>query len=118
MWRNELADGEARRRKDEEGGIWYYGDKQLGLGSNVPYSYTLDQVLGEDGEGVLQNIATFDAGWYHSLAADTNGTLWAWGKEKYGLCWDGKDLREDGKKKNRIRSRRGGFCLTPLTALI
>jgi len=62
VWRNELADGEARRRKDEEGGIWYYGDKQLGLGSNVPYSYSLDQVLGEDGEGVLQDVATFDAG--------------------------------------------------------
>ena len=55
------------------------GDYQLGLGDNVYNVPSLQQVKGENGDGYLQDVATFDAGWYHSLAADANGTLWAWG---------------------------------------
>jgi len=42
----------------------------LGLGKAVPHVYSLQPVLGEDGEEYLQNIEFLDAGWYHSLAAN------------------------------------------------
>lgn len=60
------------------------------LGLDGAYNVlSLQQVLGEDGEGFLQNVATYDAGWYHSLAADANGTLWAWGYDDYGQLGNG-----------------------------
>ena len=62
--------------------LWACGSntlKQLGLGSGIPYVYSLQQVLGENGNGYLENVVAFDAGWKHSLAADANGTLWSWG---------------------------------------
>lgn len=48
--------------------------KQLGLDGayNV---FSLQQVLGEGGVGFLQNVAAYDAGWFHSLAADANGIM-------------------------------------------
>jgi len=72
--------------------LWACGSNnycQLGLGSSVNHTYSLDQVLGEDGNDFLQNISTYDAGWYHSLAADANGTLWSWGTDNYGQLGNG-----------------------------
>jgi len=71
--------------------LWACGgssDGVLGLG-NVGDTYSLQQVLGEDGEGFLENVVTFDAGWQHSLAADANGTIWAWGDDSYGQLGNG-----------------------------
>jgi len=66
------------------------GDKQLGLGS-VTGTLTLEQVKGENGVGFLQNIVTFDAGWFHSLAADENGMIWAWGTDNAGQLGNGSN---------------------------
>jgi len=75
--------------------LWACGSNgfyQLGLGSGVTENVlSLKQVLGEDGVGYLQNVATYDAGWFHSLAADANGTLWAWGYDNYGQLGNGSD---------------------------
>lgn len=65
------------------------GDNQLGLGDSVPYVYSLQQVKGEGGTGYLEDISAYDAGWYHSLAADSNGTLWSWGNNTYGQLGNG-----------------------------
>jgi parallel beta-helix repeat protein len=76
----------------EDKTLWSCGDnwfKQLGLGSSIPYTYFLKQVKGESGVGFLQNIATFDAGWLHSLAADVNGFVYAWGTDNYGQLGNG-----------------------------
>ncbi len=72
--------------------LWACGSNgyyQLGLGNSINHAYSLQQVLGEGGVGFLQNVATYDAGWYHSLAADVNGTLWSWGTDYYGLLGNG-----------------------------
>jgi len=65
--------------------LWSCGDNsdwQLGLGDDVSSVYSLKQVRGERGNGVLENVATYDAGMLHSLAADS--TLWAWIYKQFG----------------------------------
>jgi alpha-tubulin suppressor-like RCC1 family protein len=39
--------------------------------------------------GVNNNWQIVSAGYYHSLAIQTNGTLWAWGNNSYGQLGDG-----------------------------
>jgi len=52
---------------------------QLGVGQGASYSTTiLQKVRGIAGAGYLKKVATFDAGWKHSLAADSNGVLVSW----------------------------------------
>jgi uncharacterized repeat protein (TIGR01451 family) len=78
----------------DNGTLWACGGssinhKQLGLGSDVHDVLSLRQVLGEGGNGHLQNVATYDAGWKHSLAADANGTIYAWGYDSSGQLGNG-----------------------------
>jgi alpha-tubulin suppressor-like RCC1 family protein len=75
----------------DDGTLWACGrnsEWQLGIGGSEPV-YSLRQVKGENGIGFLKNIATYDAGLEHSLAADTNGTIWAWGDDYYGQLGNG-----------------------------
>ncbi len=62
---------------------------QLGLGSNKYQITYLQQVLDLNGVGYLKNIICFDAGWTHSLAADSNGTLFSWGHDTNGQLGNG-----------------------------
>ena len=74
------------------GSLWacgYNGDLVLGVGSSVMGSNSPVQVKGEDGIDYLSNIVCFDAGWYHSLACDNTGTLWAWGTDSKGQIGNG-----------------------------
>jgi uncharacterized repeat protein (TIGR01451 family) len=65
------------------------GDYQLGIGGNAYNVLSLQQVKGENGVGFLRNVVSFDAGWYHSLAADTNGVCYSWGKNTSGQLGGG-----------------------------
>jgi alpha-tubulin suppressor-like RCC1 family protein len=70
---------------DDGGGLWAWGDNQLGqLGGG-----TLDgsPVPVKIGDGFL-SVA---AGQRHSLALDENGGLWAWGDNQYCQLGDGTD---------------------------
>jgi alpha-tubulin suppressor-like RCC1 family protein len=72
--------------------LWACGDNsswQLGLGNGVYEVYSLKQVRGEGGNGFLRNIVTYDAGVTHSLAADVNGTILAWGDDYHGQLGNG-----------------------------
>ena len=76
----------------EDKTLWSCGSNvlwQLGLGNDVSYTYALKQVKGENGGGFLQNVVSFDAGWKHSLAADVNGFIYAWGTDDYGQIGNG-----------------------------
>ena len=77
------------------GTVWACGNndyQQLGIKADWPNQYTLTQVVGENEVGFLTDITAVDAGWYHSLALDEDGSVWAWGYNKYGQC--GNDEEE------------------------
>jgi len=76
---------------DEGDGIEY--GYLLGLGNDVTSSYSLKQVHGEDDFGYLNNIVSYDAGWLHSLAADSN-TLWSWGYDDLGQLGNGPGYQD------------------------
>jgi parallel beta-helix repeat protein len=81
----------------EDNTLWACGSNgvnQSGLGDDVENSLILKQVRGENGVGFLQSIATFDGGWSHSLAADVNGTIWAWGADGNGRLGNGPYLED------------------------
>ena len=72
--------------------LWACGGKynnyyQLGLGEGEDAHDVnmLTQVLGENSNGHLQNIIAFDAGWYHSLAANSDGVCFSWGTDNFPL---------------------------------
>jgi alpha-tubulin suppressor-like RCC1 family protein len=46
-------------------------------------------VIDADGVGPLSNVVQVAAGWYHSLALKSDGTVWAWGKNENGQLGDG-----------------------------
>jgi parallel beta-helix repeat protein len=65
------------------------GFKQSGRGSGVAGANSLKLVKGENGVGYFKDIVSYDAGWMHSLAADINGTLYAWGTDYEGQLGNG-----------------------------
>ena len=71
-----------------DGTLWVWGDNwdgQLGVGTDVEFSYTPVQV------GSGKNWKTVAAGGYHTVALKTDGTLWAWGWNADGKLGIGTD---------------------------
>jgi len=56
---------------------------ELGDGTRTPYRRTPEPVPG------LTGVVAVSAGYSHSLALTRDGTLWAWGSNKYGQLGDG-----------------------------
>jgi alpha-tubulin suppressor-like RCC1 family protein len=68
-----------------DGSVWAWGDNtysQLGNISVVGSITNPVQVAG------ISGISTVAAGWEHSLALKTDGTVWAWGDNYYGQVGD------------------------------
>jgi alpha-tubulin suppressor-like RCC1 family protein len=71
---------------DANGYVYCWGDNyygQLGDGT-TDQSLVPVRVVGEDGEGYLENVVTIAAGYWHSIAVDANGAIWTWGKGSDG----------------------------------
>jgi len=51
------------------------------------------QVRGQDGDGFLTNILEIAAGYTHTIALKEDGTVWSWGRNKYGSLGDGTTVR-------------------------
>jgi parallel beta-helix repeat protein len=75
----------------------------LGIGSDTSSFYTLQDVNGIGGVGHLENVAVFDAGWYHSLSADVNGTLVSWGWDTQGQLGNGGLGRTDSNVPQKVK---------------
>jgi alpha-tubulin suppressor-like RCC1 family protein len=72
----------------DDGTLWACGRnyyKVLGIGGSVSNFDTLQQVLDENGSDHLKNIVAFDAGWKHSLAADSDGVCYSFGTDNFPL---------------------------------
>ena len=83
-----------------DGTLWSFGENfygQLGNGGTggSPSSYDpgIDrlravQVWGPSGTGFFGDVELIGAGWYHSLANTSDGTVWAWGNNEDGQLGD------------------------------
>jgi alpha-tubulin suppressor-like RCC1 family protein len=74
----------------QDGSVWAWGSNsngQIGDNSNTTRR-TPVQVKNSDDTDYLTNIAAVSAGNSHSLALDQNGSVWAWGYNKYGQLGD------------------------------
>jgi alpha-tubulin suppressor-like RCC1 family protein len=71
---------------DASGDMWSWGNNQWGaLGDGTTdHRWTPGPVLDPSGASHLYDVAVIGAGHFHSLAALTNGDLFAWGKNEYG----------------------------------
>jgi len=86
-----------------DGTVWAWGNNfygQLGNGTDGNSSSTPVQVSN------LTDIVWIEAGNNHSLALDSNGTLWAWGRNQYGRLGDGDD------ENSNVPVEVGEFVLT------
>ncbi|MHB1421144.1 MAG: RCC1 domain-containing protein, partial [Bacillota bacterium] len=73
-----------------DGSAWAWGNNGYGqLGDNTSANKSIPvQVKGAGGTGTLANVVSAAAGYYHSLALKTDGTVWAWGLNGYGQLGD------------------------------
>lgn len=75
----------------EDGTIWAWGDNQFGQLGNGEYDDTKNNVNKEIVQVAnLTNIIAISAGGSHCLALKNDGTIWAWGSNRYGELGDGK----------------------------
>ncbi|URN95085.1 MAG: Ig-like domain-containing protein [Candidatus Pristimantibacillus lignocellulolyticus] len=74
-----------------DGTVWAWGDNTQGQLGNGTYESrnTPVQVVGENGEGFLNNIVSISAGWDHNLAVTSDGNVFAWGLNEDGQLGDG-----------------------------
>jgi alpha-tubulin suppressor-like RCC1 family protein len=75
-----------------DGSVWSWGANasgQLGTGSTQPSASP--QLV----SGISGTVTQVAAGWYHSLALASDGTVWAWGDNQYGELGDGNVMQSD-----------------------
>ncbi len=96
---------------DANGFVWTWGINNYGPLGNGTYSSSTTpvKVVGLDGVGHLEGIVAISAGYWHSMAVDSEGKMWSWGQCANGQL--GLGLGEgDGE------CRRNTPCPVPFTA--
>jgi alpha-tubulin suppressor-like RCC1 family protein len=75
-----------------DGSVWSWGSHTFGqLGTGSTLSAASPQLV----SGISGTITQVAAGWNHSLALGSDGTVWAWGDNQYGELGDGNVLQSD-----------------------
>lgn len=90
----------------EDGTVWAWGsnwDGQLGSGRSGAgmHSSAPVQVTGPNGQERLPKVTAIAAGMHHSLAACKDGSVWAWGQNRYGQLGNG--IRDNSSAPQRVR---------------
>ena len=74
-----------------DGTVWAWGNNyngQLGDGTTTDRG-TPVQVKGPGGVGFLAGVVAIEAGYFHTVALKSDGTVWAWGNNYNGQLGDG-----------------------------
>jgi alpha-tubulin suppressor-like RCC1 family protein len=75
-----------------DGSVWSWGSNTFGqLGTGSAQSAASPQLV----SGISGTITQVAAGWSHSLALGSDGTVWAWGDNQYGELGDGNLIQSD-----------------------
>jgi alpha-tubulin suppressor-like RCC1 family protein len=75
-----------------DGSVWSWGSNTSGqLGTGSTQSSASPQLV----PGISGTVTQVAAGWYHSLALASDGTVWAWGDNQYGELGDGNVAQSD-----------------------
>jgi alpha-tubulin suppressor-like RCC1 family protein len=74
-----------------DGTVWAWGSNDYGqLGDGTTTQQTTPvQVKGPNNQGFLTGVTAIAAGGYHSLVLKSDGTVWAWGYNRYSQLGDG-----------------------------
>jgi alpha-tubulin suppressor-like RCC1 family protein len=80
-----------------DGTVWAWGNNYYGqLGDGGSNSYTPLQVVDtNDPTGFLTGVKDISGGFYHTVALKDNGTVWAWGNNKYGQLGDRTNITRE-----------------------
>ncbi|MDD5075423.1 MAG: DUF4215 domain-containing protein, partial [Candidatus Peribacteraceae bacterium] len=103
---------------DSSGNVYAWGlneKGQLGTGTTTN-STTPVRVKGVGGGGNLTGIAAISAGYDHSLALDTNGGVFAWGKNESGELGNGTTT--NSATPVRVKGESGQGYLTGMREIV
>ncbi len=100
-----------------DGTVWSWGANNHGqLGDNTLTQRTAPvQVLGRGGVGVLSGITAIAVGDTHTLALKSDGTVWAWGDNRFGELGD--HTTTDRKTPVQVVGPGGVGVLSGITAI-
>src|SRR5690606_37773733 len=103
-----------------DGTVWAWGWNaygQLGDGTTgiTAYKTTPVQVKGPGGNGYLTDVVAVAAGYQHSLALKSDGTVWAWGWNDSGRLGDGTTT--DRSTPVQVKGPGGNGYLTDVIAV-
>ncbi|HQN77474.1 MAG TPA: hypothetical protein PLP45_04185 [Syntrophales bacterium] len=101
----------------EDGTVWGWGKNEFGqLGDDtVTDRWTPVQVKGPGGAGFLTGVTAVAAGWLHSAALRSDGTVWAWGCNGSGQLGD--DTMTDRWTPVQVKGPGGAGFLADVTAV-
>jgi alpha-tubulin suppressor-like RCC1 family protein len=79
-------------RKDGTISAWGYNyDGQLGDGTTSQNKHDEENKYAPVSVGGVENVAAIAAGYYHSVALKSDGTVWTWGYNEFGQLGIGTD---------------------------
>jgi len=101
-----------------DGTVWAWGHNrygQLGDGTTIDRA-TPVQVLGLDGTGFLTGVASIASGESQTIARKNDGTVWAWGHNRYGQLGN-KKTGDNATTPVQVLGPGGGGFLTDIIAI-
>lgn len=99
-----------------DGTAWGWGrdsDGQVGYGAKTNRAVTTpQQVVGPGGSGYFSGASTIAGGLAHSLILKSDGTVWAWGRNREGEIGNGKASPTDQLSPSEVEGPGGSGFLS------
>lgn len=106
-----------RNKTGNNNAVWCWGQQQYGkLGNTLTAALAAKfpervQKSSGAGGGYLENIVQIDAGHFFSMALDSSGNVWTWGRNAHGALGDGTTV-------NRATADRVNYGGSPLSNIV
>ena len=91
----------------DDGSVWTWGDHSYGqLGANASTTTNPRPVQKQDGNRLLK-VVSIAAGGDHTVALDSDGAVWTWGRNTYGQLGHSAGLTKNEKPEKVTASNMG-----------